>query len=217
MIADGIKEKLQDIVRGNDLEGSQDPCTTIRNLLCRTFETGPTLKSEFESRAILKEEQGQFLRSYAQNAGMWFSALPPGARYITRGGEAQIYYAPDSSKVIKLNDAIYYATWTEYFNSLVIHNLLFPNTAYTLVGFIEMNESLHVVVQQQVIKGEQAGLADIRELLTFNGFENTKRQDYFNEEFGLILEDMHDENVIAKDDVLFFIDTVFYITAPSSQ
>jgi hypothetical protein len=30
-------------------------------------------------------------------------------------------------------------------------------------------------------------------------------------EFGLILEDMHDENVIAKNDVLFFIDTVFYI------
>ncbi len=25
---------------------------------------------------------------------------------------------------------------------------------------------------------------------------------------------MHDENVIAKDDLLFFIDTVFYIVAP---
>lgn len=30
-------------------------------------------------------------------------------------------------------------------------------------------------------------------------------------EFGLILEDMHDENVIARNDALFFIDTVFYI------
>jgi len=43
------------------------------------------------------------------------------------------------------------------------------------------------------------------------GFENTRRQDYYNKEFGLELEDMHDENVIVKDDLLFFIDTVFYI------
>jgi AcrR family transcriptional regulator len=42
-------------------------------------------------------------------------------------------------------------------------------------------------------------------------FINTKRQDYYNEEFDLLLEDMHDENVIAKEGLLFFIDTVFYI------
>ena len=52
-----------------------------------------------------------------------------------------------------------------------------------------------------------------KDLLSFNGFENTKRQDYYNKEFGLVLEDMHDENVIARQDVLFFIDTVFYIMA----
>ena len=28
---------------------------------------------------------------------------------------------------------------------------------------------------------------------------------------GLILEDIHDENVLVNNDVLFFIDTVFYI------
>ena len=42
------------------------------------------------------------------------------------------------------------------------------------------------------------------------GFENTRRQDYFNKEYGLIPEDMHDENVIVKSEKLFFIDTVFY-------
>jgi hypothetical protein len=64
---------------------------------------------------------------------------------------------------------------------------------------------------QPFIEGEQADLENIKELLTFNGFKNTRRQDYYNKEFGLELEDMHDENVIAKDDLLFFIDTVFYI------
>jgi hypothetical protein len=67
------------------------------------------------------------------------------------------------------------------------------------------------VLEQPFIEGGQADLEAIKELLIFNGFVNTKRQDYYNEALGLLLEDMHDENVIAKGDVLFFIDTVFYI------
>jgi hypothetical protein len=66
-------------------------------------------------------------------------------------------------------------------------------------------------LSQPFLEGEQAKLESIKTFLSFNGFENTKRQDYYNREFGLVLEDMHDENVIARQDVLFFIDTVFYI------
>src|SRR5882762_8189368 len=111
------------------------------------------------------------------------------------GGESEVYLAADKLNAIKVNNAIYYATWTEYFNSLVIHNLLFPNTAYSFLGFMENIGSLCVMLQQPFIEGGQADLKDIKELLTFNGFVNTKRQDYYNKEFGLILEDMHDENV----------------------
>ena len=67
------------------------------------------------------------------------------------------------------------------------------------------------MVQQQFVEGEQAALEHIEEFLNFNGFEKVRRQDYYNKELGLALEDMHDENVIAKENVLFFIDTVFYI------
>jgi Serine/Threonine/Tyrosine Kinase found in polyvalent proteins len=121
--------------------------------------------------------------------------------------------AADQLNVIKVNDAVYYATWAEYFNSLVLHNLLFPNTTYSLLGFIESDDRLNVVLSQPFIEGEQAKLDNIKDLLSFNGFENTRRQDYYNKEFGLVLEDMHDENVIAKQGFLFFIDTVFYIMA----
>ena len=211
MIGDEIRKKLQDIVRGTLLEGQEDHCTTIRNLLSESFETGPTVKREFESRSIIKEKQAGFLKSHAEVANLWLPSLPMGSQYLTKGGEAKIYLAADSRNVIKVNDSIYYATWTEYFNSLVIHNLLFANTTYSLLGFSEINGSLCALLQQQFIEGEQAELENIKDLLTFNGFENTRRQDYYNKEFGLVLEDMHDENVIVKEDVLFFIDTVFYI------
>jgi len=212
MISDEIRQKLQNIIRGDVLEGQEDHCTAIRNLLCQSFGSDPTVKKEFESRSIVKEEQASFLKAYAEDNGIWMQSLPAGSQYLTEGGESKIYLAQDQLHVIKNNDAVYYATWLEYFNSLVIHNLLFPNTAYEFIGFTQGEAGeLRAVVQQRFIEGEQADLADIKEHLIFNGFAHTKRQDYFNTEFGLILEDMHDENVIARNDVLFFIDTVFYI------
>ena len=82
------------------------------------------------------------------------------------------------------------------------------------MGFTEKDHVLLAVLKQPYISSDRiANLNNIKKLLSFNGFENTKRCDYFNKEFGLILEDMHDENVIAKDDTLFFIDTVFYTIA----
>jgi hypothetical protein len=53
-------------------------------------------------------------------------------------------------------------------------------------------------------------LENIKDLLSFNGFENIKRQDYYDKEFGLVLEDMHDENVIARQGVLFYRYHILY-------
>jgi Serine/Threonine/Tyrosine Kinase found in polyvalent proteins len=121
----------------------------------------------------------------------------------TRGGESRIYLAADKLSVIKINDAVYYATWTEYSNSLVLHNLLFPNTTYSLLGFIESDGILNDALHQPFIEGGQTELSDIKELLLFNGFENTRRQDYYYKELGLVLEDMQDENVISKERLIF--------------
>lgn len=44
-----------------------------------------------------------------------------------------------------------------------------------------------------------------------NGFINTRNNDYCNDELGIILEDLHDENVLTKNDVLYFVDSVFYL------
>lgn len=131
------------------------------------------------------------------------------------GGEATVYLDATQKNVIKLNDCIYYATWLEYFNSLVLHNLFFPRHRLQLSGFYERDQDLLDIVQQPFIPSDRiVTLESIKTLVEFNGFENTKCQDYFNREFGLILEDMHDENVLTKEDLLFFIGTVFYIVAP---
>jgi Serine/Threonine/Tyrosine Kinase found in polyvalent proteins len=129
MISHEVREQLQNIIRGELQKGQIDSCTAIRNILCESFGTSPTVKSEFESRAILKEKQITFVKSYAEIEGLWLESIPSGYLYLTEGGESKVYLSGDGRSVIKINDAGYYATWTEYFNSLLLHNLIFSETA----------------------------------------------------------------------------------------
>jgi hypothetical protein len=211
MFDDEVRRKLENIIDGTVIKKQADTCTTIRNLLCAGFSTSTTVKKDFESKSVVKEEQVKFLKELATKNNYWVRDLPDESSYLTKGGEAKVYLHADYKTVVKLNDGVYYATWLEFFNSIVIHNLLFPETAYTFIGFVENEGTLKVVLQQPfIIAVGMAEIDAIKELLGYNGFENTKRQDYYNKELGLILEDMHDENVILSDGTLFFIDTVFY-------
>jgi hypothetical protein len=211
MLSDDTRKKLENIVSGIILEGEKDNCTATRNLLCASFRTSTTVKKDFEGQSIVKKEQTELLRRYCTEKSGWVQNLPDDSQFLTRGGEAQVYLNTDNKSVIKLNDAIYYATWLEFFNSLVIHNLLFTDTAYNFIGFTEKSNILQAVLEQAFIASDApVDLSDVKKLLAYNGFENTRRNDYYNKELGLILEDMHDENIIVNSDTLFFIDTVFY-------
>jgi len=44
-----------------------------------------------------------------------------------------------------------------------------------------------------------------------NGFVLKRNNDYQSIKLGVILEDLHEENVLTQDGVLFFVDTVFYL------
>ena len=216
MLPDDTRAKIKIITEGMVIEGQDDSCTTIRNLLCASFPTSTTVKKDFEGKAIVKEKQRQLLEDYSHQHHFWITDLPNEDRYLTRGGEAKVYLAVDNKHVLKLNDGVYYATWLEFFNSILLHNLFFENTRYDLLGFTKQDGLFYAALQQPFVQmTAQAELEDIRKFLEFFGFTNTKRQDYLHKELGLILEDMHDENVIVNSEMLFFIDTVFYTIRPT--
>ncbi|HEU0227168.1 MAG TPA: hypothetical protein VFQ86_05490, partial [Arachidicoccus soli] len=166
MYNDDTKEKLKNVIRGTVIERAGDSCTAIRNNLCRSFEASPTIKREFEDRAIIKEKQAEYLRGYCKHNDLWLTALPKDANYLTHGGEAKVYLNGDRRSVLKLNDSVYYATWLEFFDSLVIHNLLFEETAYSCQGFIEKEGVLYAVLKQDYVKADgNANIEDIKEIL----------------------------------------------------
>ena len=122
-------------------------------------------------------------------------------------------YSETDTNAFKLNDSIYYNSWKDYFYNLLLHNYFFPDTAYDLIGFTKDNDILYAVVQQAYVSiTANTDLKQVKEFLTLNGFENNRNNDYINRELGIILEDLHDENVLTRNEVLYFIDTVFYVT-----
>ena len=101
----------------------------------------------------------------------------------------------------------------DYFNSLLIHNYFFKSTQYELLGFKLIEEKLFSVVKQKFIASTEAvDLSLIKKFLEYNEFSNIRNNDYQNKKLGLIFEDLHDENVISQNGILFFIDTIFYLT-----
>jgi hypothetical protein len=62
------------------------------------------------------------------------------------------------------------------------------------------------------VSPEITDLNIVRQFLTHNGFNNARNNDYINSNLGVIFEDLHDENVISRNGILYFIDTIFYLT-----
>ena len=217
MYSDDTKKKLQDIISGTHINWQADNCTAARNFLCASFSTNTTVKKDFDRQSAIKEEQAKILVGFIDENNLWLNSPSQTNRFLTQGGEAEIYFNQEQGYVTKLNDAVYYSTWLDFFNSILIHNLLFEETYYELKGFIKTELGLQAVLQQSfIISDNPVDLTEVKTFLEFNGFTNTKRNDYYNKELGLILEDIHDENVIMNSGIMFFIDTVFYIDLAES-
>jgi hypothetical protein len=204
-----LKHELQNIISGNGFVGYGKNIQTITNYLGGKKET----VSNFKEYKFNKNEETKILTDFIGKSDLWFTEIDT-AKYIGEGAEQRIYEFGDPNFVLKLNDCVFYASWFDYLNNLLIHNYFFPHLAYELIGFKLVDEKLNAVVKQPFVKAtENTNLQNVKDFLSANGFINKKDNDYFHPSLGIILEDLHDENVLTSDGVLQFIDTVFYLTA----
>ena len=202
-----IKHELQNIIRGNAKVRNGEIIQSVANYLGGKKKT----ISEIEKTKFLKKQETQVLEEFIDSKGLWFQGLDE-SKYIGEGAEQKIYEHSDPNFVLKLNDGIFYAFWLDYFHSLLIHNYFFPHLSYELLGFHRSEGKIFAVVKQPFVKStESTNLENVKEFLSANGFLNKKDNDYYHPGLGLILEDLHDENVLTEEGTLQFIDTVFFL------
>lgn len=202
-----LKYELQSIISGIGKNAAGNLIEAAANYLRKSKEASRNA----EANEFTKDQEAAQLIEWTSQAGKWFNKIDEN-RFIARGAEQRVYLDSDTRYVIKLNDSVFYETWLDYFFNLLIHNFLFPQTAYELLGFYTEEKVLHAVVKQPFIEiTEPTNPLMIQEFLVSNGFQLKKNNDYFNSEVGIILEDLHDENVLTNKGTLFFIDTTFYL------
>ena len=201
-----VKHELQSIISGNGPVRNGEIIQTITNHLRRKKETiQGTEKTKF-----IKEQETQILIELIQAKQLWYHHINE-SNYIGEGAEQKVYGCSDPNYILKLNDSIFYEFWEHYLNSLLLHNYFFPHLAYELLGFYR-SDKLYAVVKQPFVKStESTDLNNVKEFLSSNGFINKKANDYYHPSLGIILEDLHDENVLSEDGILQFIDTVFFL------
>lgn len=202
-----LKNELHNILSGKSEVRFGAIIQTITCYLDHGSQAGSNAKSEKHHDKKETEE----LESFISGRNLWINDLDI-SQYVSEGAEQKVYLK-DCEHVLKLNDAIYYNSWKDYFHNLLLHNYFFSDTAYELIGFTKDNDVLYAVVKQNYVSiTSTTDLQQVKKFLTNNGFQNNRNNDYINSELGIILEDLHDENVLTKNDILYFIDTVFYLT-----
>lgn len=204
-----IKDELQYIILGDEPPRQGSALKKTQTFLRRYAETSV----HAEKQQYFKSKETEAILVFANENSLLYQEVISESNFISEGAEQKVYRL-NESQIIKTNAGIFYEYWLDYFNSLLLHNFFFPATAYTFLGFKLIDGELHAVVRQEfVVSAEPTNLDLVRQFLNFNGFNLTKNNDYFNPALGLIFEDLHDENVLSDKGVLFFIDTIFYLTS----
>lgn len=202
-----LKYELQNHLRGDGEKRERNTLQTVAYYLSRSQSTS----NKTEDTKQYKTEEIEYLMPLLEKQALWLNE-PSQTNYLTEGAEQKVYLMSDLKSVIKLNAGIFYLSWLDYLHSLLLHNFFFPHTTYEFLGFSKTKEGICAVVRQDYIKATEATQANlIKDFLESNGFMNKRNQDYENHALGIILEDLHEANVLTNEGTLFFIDTIFYL------
>ncbi len=122
-----------------------------------------------------------------------------------------MYYDERSGCYLKRNNTIAYEDWIQFFESVRIHNYLFVDTAYTLLGLMEVDVLLHAVLSQKAVSSTiGASRVEVMSYMARFGFRHAGNDHYESE--SLLIQDLHEENVlVGADGLLYFIDTCIYV------
>ena len=126
-MAKNIKNELNFIISGKSENSDRTPIQTITDILREWHKTSATT----ETTKQLKKQEAEKLIQYASEKELWFKDFKF-QNYISEGAEQRVYLK-DGKLVYKLNDAIYYETWLDYFINLLLHNYFLCNQIIILL------------------------------------------------------------------------------------
>ena len=115
-----IKDELQHIILGDEQAGRTSQLKKVQTFLRANAETGIAI----EKKQYFKSEEAAALVVFAQEEKLFYDPAIKESYFISEGAEQRVYRL-DDLHVIKTNGSIFYESWLDYFNNLLIHNYFF--------------------------------------------------------------------------------------------
>ena len=142
--------------------------------LCRLHEAQPRTGQEDRGRFEIEQRVAE---QYAKSVGMWipmdevFDLGTPGPS----GNENDTYVAKDT--IFKVNNLLNSGSICNLLDKIILHNLVFPNTAYKLIGFTgyDGRSVMPVLEQERICNAQPATQIMIDTYMSALGF--TKEND----------------------------------------
>ena len=142
--------------------------------LCRLHEAQPRTGKEDRGRFEIEQRVAE---QYAKSVGMWipmdevFDLGTPGPS----GNENDTYVAKDT--IFKVNNLLNSGSICNLLDKIILHNLVFPNTAYKLKGFAgyDGRSVMPVLEQERICNAQPATHIMIDTYMSALGF--TKEND----------------------------------------
>lgn len=225
----GAASRVEQLPSGAEQANDQESLRAALDVVRRVHRANPSVSPAISTGSsevwLLSEEikrlESQQLSDWALANNLLFDA-DEFTRYwfdfgCVEGGEHQIFQM--NGYFYKRNNLAFHTSYLEYFERLVLHNWLFPDTAYQFEGvqWVTENESpaqLRPVVTQKALRGVRgATRAEVEAEMSRMGFVRRYEDNYFHPALSLFVDDLHDQNVLvdATGDLLIF-DPVIYLT-----
>ena len=115
--------------------------------------------SSKESQDERNERQERQVKTWAKQNGVWHEdALSYGKSFgeeLPGGQESHVYENPQNGTVIKVKNTLQYHDLQEFLDGIILHNTLFPETAYKVLGFGNDGEGFVAILEQPFVRGEE--------------------------------------------------------------
>lgn len=166
-------------------------------------------KEPFERKPI----QEKLIEDYSKRNKLWIGRMPEfnSNNFIDSGAEAKVYKY-GNNKVIKINNLSQHEEPIEFLDRIALHNILFPDTKYEVVGFGRFDGDFSVIVKQPFIEDNSKVKVykdDIRKEMEAMGFEHNGGNNYISDDY--LVEDLHAGNVLNTKYGFSFIDPIIYL------
>ena len=198
----------------------------------RVFEIG------LSSEQYGDYEQGTGNSAYENESARLIDIAKNNGRFITKSqiesfgdrkrlpsGESVMYFDGKNSCVYKVRNPFAKSHLKrlhaqDVLYEHLVHNILFPNTRYSLVGIGEENGEVRLVFRQLYISDKYPvpSMNRIESYLQDGlGLKKEDRYYYGNEWLSVTDVSYEGDNVLADDDCLFFIDPIIMLKCPAIE